>query len=98
MRIRHKPWAKPELEACDFYVKSPSEQKGKWTKLFENPVIASLPKYENSDCYYGEGFQDYTDYCKYYFSKNDTIIEHLKENKYFKSVTANDVEEVKGYF
>lgn len=37
MRIRHKPWAKPELEACDFYVKSPAEQKGKWTKLFENP-------------------------------------------------------------
>ncbi len=37
MRIRHKPWAKPELEACDFYVKSPAEQKGKWTELFENP-------------------------------------------------------------
>ena len=69
-----------------------------FTKLFENPVIASLPKYENSDCYYGEDFQDYTDYCKYYFSENDTIIEHLKENKYFKLVTANDVEEVKGYF
>ena len=53
-----------------------------FTKPFENPVIASLPKYENSDCYYGEGFQDYTDYCKYHFSENDTIIEHLKENKY----------------
>ena len=69
-----------------------------FTKLFENPVIASLPKYENSDCYYGEGFQDYTDYGKYYFSENDTIIEHLKENKYFKSVTEKDVEEVKSYF
>ena len=37
MRIRHKPWAKPELEACNFYVKSPSEQKGKWTELFDEP-------------------------------------------------------------
>ena len=37
MRIRHKPWAKPELEACIFYVKSPAEQKGKWTELFSEP-------------------------------------------------------------
>lgn len=37
MRIRHKPWAKPELEACSFYVKSPAEQKGKWTELFKEP-------------------------------------------------------------
>ncbi|MBR2452610.1 MAG: hypothetical protein IKB32_00970 [Clostridia bacterium] len=68
------------------------------TKLFENPVIASLPRYENSDCYYSDGFQDYTNYCKYYFSNNDTIIEILKENKYFKPLTQEDVEEVKSYF
>lgn len=37
MRIRHKPWAKPELESCPFYVKNPAEQKGRWTELFENP-------------------------------------------------------------
>lgn len=37
MRIRHKPWAKPELEACSFYVKSSLEQKGKWTSLFNEP-------------------------------------------------------------
>ncbi|HAI78911.1 MAG TPA: tRNA (guanosine(46)-N7)-methyltransferase TrmB, partial [Ruminococcus sp.] len=23
MRIRHKPWAKPELEACPFYISEP---------------------------------------------------------------------------
>ena len=69
-----------------------------FSKLFENPVLASLPKYENSDCYYGEGFQDYTNYCKYYFLKNDNIIEKLKENKYFKPLTSEDVEEVKSYF
>ena len=65
---------------------------------FENPVIASLPKYENSDCYYSEGFQDFTNYCKYYFSKDGTITENLIENKYFKEIADNDVEEIKSYF
>ncbi len=37
MRIRHKPWAKPELEACPFYIHEPQEQKGKWTSLFSEP-------------------------------------------------------------
>lgn len=37
MRIRHKPWAKPELEACNFYVKLPADQKGRWTELFKEP-------------------------------------------------------------
>ena len=27
MRIRHKPWAKPELEACPFYIHEPAQQK-----------------------------------------------------------------------
>ncbi|MCQ2491014.1 MAG: tRNA (guanosine(46)-N7)-methyltransferase TrmB [Ruminococcus sp.] len=37
MRIRHKPWAKPELEACPFYIQEPTQQKGKWTFLFAHP-------------------------------------------------------------
>ncbi len=37
MRIRHKPWAKPELESCDFYAKTPQENKGKWNTLFPHP-------------------------------------------------------------
>ena len=63
----------------------------------DNPIIASLPRYESSDCYYGEGFQDYTDYCKYYFSK-DSVVENLEENKYFEIVNDNDIEEIKSYF
>ncbi|MBR2934148.1 MAG: hypothetical protein IKB79_01015 [Oscillospiraceae bacterium] len=67
-------------------------------KVFENPVIASLPKYDRSECYYGEGFQDYTDYCKFYFPEDSNIVETLKENNYFRPATARDVEEVKSYF
>ena len=37
MRIRHKPWAKPELEACPFYIKEPAQQKGHWAELFPEP-------------------------------------------------------------
>ncbi|MCR4638402.1 tRNA (guanosine(46)-N7)-methyltransferase TrmB [Ruminococcus sp.] len=37
MRIRHKPWAKPELEACPFYIPEPAQQKGHWTELFSEP-------------------------------------------------------------
>ena len=36
MRIRHKPWARPELEACGFYVKDPPSLRGKWAQEFAN--------------------------------------------------------------
>lgn len=37
MRIRHKPWAKPELEACPFYIHEPQQQIGHWQELFDDP-------------------------------------------------------------
>ena len=30
MRIRNRKWARPELEACKFYIDNPEENKGKW--------------------------------------------------------------------
>ena len=36
MRIRYKKWARPELEACNFYRDNPEELKGKWKEEFEN--------------------------------------------------------------
>ena len=35
MRIRKKKWIDEELEACQFLVKNPIEQKGKWKEIFE---------------------------------------------------------------
>jgi basic membrane lipoprotein Med (substrate-binding protein (PBP1-ABC) superfamily) len=35
MRLRYKPWARPELAACDFYVNDPPKYLGQWHKLFE---------------------------------------------------------------
>lgn len=37
MRIRHKPWAKPELEASGFFIQNPDDIKGKWHEHFARP-------------------------------------------------------------
>ena len=45
MRIRHKPWAKPELEACTFYIAQPQEHKGSWNSVFpdsQKPLYLEL--------------------------------------------------------
>lgn len=34
MRIRKKDWARPELEACPYFIAQPEQQKGRWTELF----------------------------------------------------------------
>lgn len=35
MRIRFKPWARPELEASKFYIDNPQNYKGKWKTLYK---------------------------------------------------------------
>lgn len=35
MRIRKKAWARPELDACKYFIPEPEKQKGSWEKLFE---------------------------------------------------------------
>lgn len=44
MRLRKKPWARPELEACNFFIVNPSEYKGKWRQSFnnDNPIYLEL--------------------------------------------------------
>ena len=34
MRIRHKPWAKPELEASSYFVQHPEQYKNRWLEQF----------------------------------------------------------------
>lgn len=44
MRIRRKPWARPELAACEFFVDDPALNKGNWHNLFgkKQPVYLEL--------------------------------------------------------
>ena len=37
MRMRFKPYARPELLACDFHAHTPLENKGRWKSLFARP-------------------------------------------------------------
>jgi len=36
VRIRYKPWARPELEASKFYIDNPQDYKNKWKSLYKN--------------------------------------------------------------
>lgn len=44
MRIRHKPWAKPELDACHFCIVEPKRYKNHWKEVFQNdkPIFLEL--------------------------------------------------------
>ena len=44
MRIRKKKWAEPELSDCNFYVKNPEENAGKWMQAFkkEQPLYLEI--------------------------------------------------------
>lgn len=47
MRLRKKPWARPELEACHFFVVDPNSKKGSWKNDFKN---AHNPLYLELGC------------------------------------------------
>lgn len=44
LRIRKKPWARPELDACEFCIKDSSEVIGKWNESFikNQPIYLEL--------------------------------------------------------
>ncbi len=44
MRIRCKPWARPELEACPFFIAEPTKIRGHWNQVFGNgkPIFLEL--------------------------------------------------------
>ena len=48
MRIRFKPWARPELEASKFYIDNPEEYKGKWKEAFKERAGVRLPAVPHS--------------------------------------------------
>ena len=44
MRMRRKPWARPELDASLVYIKNPADYIGKWQSAFakEQPFVVEL--------------------------------------------------------
>ena len=62
----------------------------------KNPKMRDMPKYDTSECYFGEGFQDHTDYCKYFYNENS--IKKFETDNRFKTVIPEDIENIKSYF
>ena len=52
----------------------------------KDKVIGSLGKYEKEEFFTSGGFQDYTDYAKYYYTSVD-----FENNKYFKKINEKDL-------
>ncbi len=55
----------------------------------ENEVVASLGEYDNREFFTSGGFQDYTDYAKYYYSSAQ-----VTDNNYFKKIQETDLETI----
>ena len=55
-----------------------------------------LEGYSNCEEYYSDGFQDYTDYCKYFYSKDYDI--KFEKSSYYSIVTKENLSMIKTYF
>lgn len=42
MRIRTKPWARPELAACPYFIKEPEALRGRWREIFSREAPLHL--------------------------------------------------------
>ena len=58
-------------------------------------VIASLPKYSKEVLYTDGGFQDFTDYGKYFYES--VTAQELEASEYFTAAAEEDVEEILSY-
>ena len=61
-----------------------------------NGKMLDMPKYDKKECHFGKGFQDYTDYCKYFY--NDDAIKQFETHVKFKKVSDSDIEDLQRYF
>ena len=58
----------------------------------EDTVIASLGKYEKNEFFTSGGFQDYTDYAKYYYDSVD-----FTDNEYFAKIQDSDMDNLNNH-
>jgi hypothetical protein len=66
--------------------------------LSEDEIISSLPEYYDYEEYLSEGFQDFTDYKRFYYFNYEGLVSNLENNEYFEPVTEENIETVRGYF
>lgn len=59
-------------------------------------IMKGIPQYDSATTYYGNGFQDYTDYCKYFY--NSESVKKFEGNSKFKKMTEKDIKNIESYF
>ena len=57
--------------------------------MLENKVLSSLGEYEKREYFTSGGFQDFTDYAKYYYAEVD-----MTKNAYFTKVQKSDISKI----
>lgn len=55
-----------------------------------------LEGYSSCEEYYSDGFQDYIDYCKYFYKESDD--DKFEESSYYSIVTQENIDDIKNYF
>ncbi len=65
---------------------------GLWAHNYQKSALASLPDYESREFYTSGGFQDFTDYAKYYY--DSITVWDLESSEHFTVTTDEDVEEI----
>ena len=61
---------------------------------YESGVMKTLPEY--SDCEkYSYGARDFIDYCKYYYTNKNDILESIENNNSFQKVTNDNIDNIK---
>ena len=62
---------------------------------YVDPIVNLLSAYKNRDFYTSGGWQDYTDYAKYYYEDIDAQI--LRQTGRFREVTEEDISTIMHY-
>lgn len=62
--------------------------------VHDNAIIRGY--YDKVECYDNDGFQDYTDYCKYFYTEE--YDEKFSKNKLYSLVSEDDIENILSYF
>ena len=65
------------------------------SSCFADPVIRALPEYQKKERYESDGFQDYTDYAKYYYE--GITAETLEKTGLFQEMTQGDIGKLQVY-
>ena len=58
--------------------------------------MSDMPKFDKKECHYEKGFQDYADFCKYFY--NEDSVKQFETHDKFSKVSGSDIPQIQAYF